>query len=142
MLNGGRSPASLCVIQHSAFNIQHYCVTLVKTAVLPSLTAFTNTAVQGGMGVLAGMGSGLIEVGDGCTATACAEARLVEQVDVVAAGAAARVQVFVDGYPALRFVVALEVVECSFVIVANDHHVGDERCGRCREAHGQHHEQG
>ena len=34
-------------------------VTWVKTALSPAATAFTNTAVQGGMGVVAGMGSGL-----------------------------------------------------------------------------------
>ena len=37
-----------------------YCVTLVNTALSPTATAFTNTAVNGGTGVVVGMATGLM----------------------------------------------------------------------------------
>ena len=51
--------------------------------------------------------------------------RLVEQVDVVAASAAAIVQVLVDDRPALVLVGGLEAVHLAFR-ASDEHHVGDE----------------
>ena len=51
--------------------------------------------------------------------------RLVEQVDVVAAGAAALVQVLVDDRPALILVGGFEAVHLAFC-ATDEHQVGDE----------------
>ena len=81
------------------------------------------------------------EVGDGHAGVARAALLLVEQVDVVAARAAALVQVVVDVRPALPLQGSYQGGELALVAVASDHHVGDEVRGRCRERHRQHHEQ-
>ena len=82
-----------------------------------------------------------VEVGDGHAGVARAALLLVEQVDVIAARAAALIQVLADVRPALPLQVLYQGVERVLVAVAGDHHVGNEVRGRSREGHRQHHKQ-
>ena len=70
-----------------------------------------------------------VEVGDEGGICIVAAGRLVEQVDVVALGAAALVQVLVDDFPAPSLIGVHERVHLA-LRAADDHHVGDEVRGQ------------
>ena len=73
-----------------------------------------------------------VETSDGRARVARAALFFIEQVDVVAARAAALVQVLADVRPALLFQVSYKGIELALVFVAGHHHVGDEVRGRGR----------
>ena len=86
-----------------------------------------------------------MEEGDRCATAARTALLFVEQMDVIAAVAAAGVQIFVDGRPSLVLEAVLQIVKRRLVIVANDHHVGDEvgsphPLGGAKQCHEQHHD--